>query len=549
MNIIEALRSRILKFLGTFRLNGNPNNERLTYINDDEAIRLSNIRTNRYWYIGDGDELLNWYTNQMVYGYMKNIIYNRNRRKMFWSVSMDENIKRVHSGIPKAIVDTTSNIIGMPNITAGPDDARLKEIFEENGFEMMLVQRSRPLAAVEGDGAWKININPALSKHPLIEWYGAEDWGPIVKSNLLVGMYFKSYYKDKRDRDYVLFETRSKRPNGLAIEFQLYRLDKQDNIVPVDINTIPELSDLQNQLLEGYDGLMAVPLKYYFDPIHPNRGKSMYDGKVDLFDMLDEILTLASQTNRVSSPIEYWPTDMLRRTQNGVPVAPYVYNRQYVKIDSMPDGDGNMNNQIQTTQPDLNFDQYMRLFQDTLGTVLIGILSPSSLGIDIAKDDNADAQREKEKQSIFTRNTFIKNETKALKKLCEMVLDAQDYMDTAIVKNGTHEITIKYDEFANPSFESELQILGPAWTSGEISTERYVSLLWAGKLSDEEMAKEVAWLDENKQKDDFDMSALEGHENEVNGRFGIQGEVKEEESLDEPQKPIPGADIQGMPKR
>lgn len=547
MNIVEALKNKILRFLGIFRLSSNPNSERLTYINDDEAIRVSNIRANKTWYIGDGDELLNWYTNQQTYGWAKNPIYNRNRRQYFWGMSINEMIKRIHSGIPRAIVDTTSNIVGMPTITlSGEDDARLQEIFEENDFEFMLTQRSRPLTLVEGDGAWKININPALSKHPLIEWYDAEDWGPIIKSNLLIGMYFKSYYKNADDKNFVLFETRSRRPDGLAIEYQLYELGKNDSLMPCPLDTFDELKGLQNQLIQGYTDLMAVPVKYYFDPLRPNRGKSIFDGKLDLFDFMDEILTMAGQTDRVSIPVEYIHVDLLRRTKDGTPILPNIYNRQYVKLDSAADGEGNLDTRIETTQPDLNFNQYMQLFQDTLGTVLIGVLSPSSLGIDIAKKDNADAQREKEKQSIFTRNTIIKNETKALRKLCEMALIAQDYIDYGQIQNKKYEITVKYDEFANPSFESELQILGPAWTSGEMSTERYVSLLWAGKLSDEEMAKEVAWLDENKQKDDFDLSALEDHENEIRNRADISGEGSPEKAPDGAEEPVSRDNLQRM---
>ena len=531
MNVVEWIKNKALKILGLVKLSSDPNSERLTYINDDEAIRLSNIKANRVWYLGDGDELLNWYTNQQTYGWAQNPIYNRNKRQYFWGMSINEAVKRVHSGIPKAIIDTISNVVGMPTITCDFND-RLQDIFEENNFEFMLTQQSRAMTLVEGDGAWKININPRLSKHPLIEWYSAENWGPLYKSNILIGMYFKSYYKDAKDKNYILFELRTKRPEGLAIQYKLFQLAKNNELLTCSVDKIPELQGLQDQLIQGVNSLLAVPNKYYFDPLYPNRGKSIYDGKLDLFDMMDEILTQAGQTNRVSTPVEYFPTDLLQRTNKGQPVLPKLYNRQFVKVDSMPDGDGNVKNEITTTQPDLNFDKYGMLFSDTLGNALIGCLSPSSLGIDIAKKDNADAQREKEKQTIFTRNTIIKNETKALVQLCNMLLMCQDYMDIGRFEEKDYNISIKYDEFANPSFESELQILGPAWVQGEISTERYVSLLWAGKLSDEEMVKEVAWLDENRQKDDFNMDALMEHENETRVRTDLQSEESAQETAD-----------------
>ncbi len=533
MNITQKIKNRVMKILGLAKIS-NPNSERLTYINDDEAIRVSNIRANRCWYIGDGDELLNWYTNQQTYGWASNPIYNRNRRQFFWGMSINEMVKRIHSGVPKAIVDTISNIVGMPEITS--PDPRLDEILEINNFDFMLMQQSRPMTMVEGDGSWKININPVLCKHPLIEWYSAENWGPIIKSNIELGMWFKSYYKDGKDKNYILYELRTLRPEGLAIEYELYQLGKNDELMSCKLDKIPELEGLQNQLIEGVHCLLAVSNRYYFDPLHPNRGKSIYDGKLDSFDLMDEILTQAGQTNRVSTPVEYYPVDLLERTKKGQPILPKLYNRQYVKVDATPDGDGNINNKIETTQPDLNFDKYMQLYYEVLGSSLIGLCSPSSLGIDVAKKDNADAQREKEKQTTFTVHTINSNEAKSVVKLCNMLLMAQDYMESGVMLEKDYQISVRYNEFGNPTFESELQVLGPAWSNGQISTERYVSILWAGKLSDEEMQKEIAWLDDNKKQDDFDMNALMEHENEINNGAGIPEGGQQEESIVEAQE-------------
>ena len=532
MNPLEFIKKKIFRAKGLIKTS-NPASERLTYINDAEAIRISNIRANRYWYIGNGDELLNWYTNQQTYGYAQNPIYNRNKRQYFWGRSVIEQFKRIHSGVPRAIMDTLSNIVGMPTATGNEVNvARLHDIFDVNDFEFMLCQRARPMASVEGDGAFKININPSLCNHPLIEYYGAEDWGPIKKSNVLLGMYFKSYYKDKNDKDYVLFETRSLRNEGLAIEYDLFKIDKSNQMIPCELKTIPELEGLKSKLINGLKNLLAIPLKYYYDPINPDRGKPIFDGKLDLFDFLDEILSQAGQTNRVSTPVEYYPTDLLKRTDRGQPMLPNVYNRQYIQVEGTIDGDGNTNSQIQTTQPDLNFEQYDNLYTSVLNDTLIGILSPATLGLDLARKDNAEAQREKEKQSIFTRQLFVKSETKVLKIFFNMLLMADDYIATGIIEDKDYDIGIKYDEFANPSFESEVQILGPAWSNGQISTERYVSLLWAGKLSDEEMAQEIAWLDENKQKDDFDINSLMEHENETNDRINLQEEESKQENID-----------------
>lgn len=258
-----------------------------------------------------------------------------------------------------------------------------------------------------------------------------------------------------------------------------------------------------------------MPCKFFYDPLNKNYGRSIFAGKIDLFDDLDQILSQDSQTVRVSTPVEYYPVDVLERNGNGQPIMPKVYNRQFLKKETAPNGDGVTDGTIQTTQPQLNFQQYSLDAQDKLGYILTGLLSPATMGIDIAKKDNAEAQREKEKVTIMTRNNIIASETKIIKELMSIALDLQEYIDTgSITQSKEHEIDINFNEFANPSFESEIQILGSAWSNGELSTERYVKMLWDGKLSDEEMAKEIQYLEENKSKDNLMMGDFE-NENAV----------------------------------
>ena len=509
MTLNEYVKGKVLKYLKIDKLEGTPNDNRLTFISDDEAIRVENIRANKIWYIGDGDELLNYYTNQAAYGWVSNPIYNRNRRNYFWGISsVETNIKRIHSGIPRALIDTITNIVGLPKIKTDP---RWERIADNNNFSFRLLQQVRPMSLVEGDGCWKINFNTKLSKTPLFEYYGAEDWEPIVQSEILMGIIFKSYYKDSKDRNYVLIETRSLEEDGCLIEYNLFRLGKKNDLSEADFENVPELAWLKDNPRQfiGVRKLFAQPVKFYYNPLYKNRGKSLYDGAIDFFDMLDEIWSQASQTDRVSTPVEYYDTSILDRTRDGIPILPTKYNRQYVATVRPTTGDGVVKQDgIVTTQPDLNFDKYGMLASDVLSYILIGRLSPSSLGIDVAKKDNAEAQREKEKQTLFTRNTIIDQETKQLKELINMALIIQDYLDTGVMNNTDYDVSITYDEFANPSFESELQILGPALSQGHISIKQYLRLLWGDKLDEAELAEEQQYLEENQQKDDLDLEAM-----------------------------------------
>ena len=528
MNIIEAIKRRILKFLGIEKLSENPNGERLTFISNEEDIIRQNLIEFKTWYIGNSDELLNYYTNEQLYGNMREPIYNRNRRNYFWGISSQEgDIKRVHSGIPNAIVSTLVNAIGDSKITSSDSiiESRIDKIKKYNDMTHLINQQQMPLTLVEGWGAFKVSFNKSLSDCPIIQYYEGQNVEFVYSFGILVGIIYKDYYK-YQNRDYILLETRRICDGNSVIEYELFRLEKSNDVTSVPLETIPELSGLTNVVIPGLKKVLGVPSKFFFDPLNPNYGKSIYNGKVDLFDDLDQDLSQCSQTVRVSTPVEYYPVDLLERQNNGIPKMPKVYNRQYVAKEGMPDGDGNKDGTIQTTQPDLHFDSYSENAKNILDFILTGILSPATMGIDIAKKDNADAQREKEKVTIMTRNNIIDREQKILKELMELCLIVEEYLETESISLVEYDISVTFNEFANPSFENELQVLGPAWSAGQISTEQYVDILWGDKLSKEDREKEIAYLENSRMQDNLQIGDFENEE-----PIGANREQEEENSI------------------
>ena len=229
MKLVDYIRSIVFKMLGLQRLANNPNDDRLTFISNDEEIHIAEIRAAKIWYMGNANELLNFYTGRDAFGFIRNPIYNRNEVNMFWSKSAAEcNIHRIHSGIPKAIVDSISYIVGTPTINN--QDALVQELLETNDFNYKLTNTARPMALAQGDGCWKWNISPILADFPILEYYEAEDWEPIEKSGILLGVIFKNYYKDKKGKDYILIETRRLEPRGCVIEYKLYKLEKGNEL-------------------------------------------------------------------------------------------------------------------------------------------------------------------------------------------------------------------------------------------------------------------------------------------------------------------------------
>ena len=137
----------------------------------------------------------------------------------------------------------------------------------------------------------------------------------------------------------------------------------------------------------------------------------------------------------------------------------------------------------------------------------------------------------------MTRNNIIAGETPSNKKLVKLALVLKEYMDTGFITKQDYNINVQYNEFANPSLENTIPVLGGAWSQGQISTEKYVNMLWGDKLTDEEKLKEIQWLDENKQKDeDFDIDALgENDERTINeplDEYDISGEARGQENAE-----------------
>lgn len=511
MNIIEVIRRRILKYLGLEKLNENPNSERLTFIQDANDIIKQQVMEYKTWYVGNSDELLNYYTNEQLYGSAREPIYNRNRRNYFWGASsVETNIKRIHSGIPNAIVSTLVNAIGDAKITSNEEtiEMAIQKICKENDLTNLLNQQQMPLTLVEGWGAFKVSYNTQLCDTPIIQYYEANNVEFIYSFGVLVGIIYKDYYK-YQDKDYILLDTRRIVNGSSTIEYNLFRLEQGDEVIEVALDTIPELADLENVEIPNLKRILGVPSKFFFDINNKNYGKSIFNGKADLFDALDEDLSQCSQTVRVSTPVEYFPVDLLERQQNGLPKMPTAYNRQYIKKEGLPNGDGARDGEIQTTQPELNFDKYSENAKSILDFILTGLLSPATMGIDIAKKDNADAQREKEKITIMTRNNIIDRQQLILKDLMETCLIIQEYLDKGTITLTDYDISITYNEFANPSFENEIQILGSAYTNGQISTEKYVEILWGDKLSEEEKQKEINYLEEQKKTDELGIGDFE----------------------------------------
>ena len=542
MTILERMRARIRGVAGSVLKTKRPDDDRTTFINDNEKLGRMKLKEYDVWYDGDGDELLNFYTRENYIGFNYEPFYMRNKKNYFWAISSTEaQIKRTHSGQPRNIVDTLVNIMPFPLISAGEDTNKLQAVVRESGLEQVYKDEQLPLTLVEGWGCWKINWDKDVSDYPSVEYVSAENVDFIYKNGKIIGIVFKNYYTSDKKR-YLLLETRSIewKPNSsaaegsegervLVITNELYELpmnmaatDDDTPLKKVDLKTVPELESVEERIEIGpFDKLFAVPCVLLGNTSRQwGYGRSIFTGKIDLFDDLDQALSQSSNAVRLSTPIEYIDEEYLERDKNGLPKKPKAYDRKYVMMKGQKNGDGLATGQpVQITQPSVEFSRYSDHAVQILLQILNGILSPATLGIDIAKKDNAAAQREKEKVTIFTRNALINGEERILRSLMEQMLMAKEFMDTGAVSVHAYDISVKFNEFADDSFENKLEALGKAYDMEEISTDMYLNKLYGDTLSAEERAAEKEFLESARQ------ARTEAYSNADGGGANTQGMI------------------------
>lgn len=527
MRIADYLNKKIIALAGGISWYGGEQEEdRLILINNKRDVVESKLKEYDVWYQGDSDELLNFYTLQTNIEYNYEPIYTRNKRGYFWSIASTENdIKRTHSGQPRNIIDTMVSLIGKPEIKAGISDVEISEsrkklmsVLEENEFWDTYMFEQMPMTMVEGWGCWKIDWDTEESEYPMLKYYRAKDVDFVYKDKRMSAIIFKDYYTDGKFKSYMITETRAIQKGNLYIYKEVFRM-AGDDVQPLsefDVRNIEGLEDidLEPVIIEKFRKFLAVPCIFYKDVVNNDGyGRSMFTGKIDLFDDLDQCLSQSSNTVRRSTPVEYFNTDFLERDSNNLPVMPHVYDRKYTSFVGGKTVDGVQNTQtpVQVTQPQLMFNEYSVEAQNILLQIISGIMSPATLGIDVAKKDNADAQREKEKITIFTRNVLIQAETRILKNLFNQILMAVQLMKDNICTCTDYNIGIKYSEFADDSFENKLKNLGEAYIKGTLSTDMYLSKLYGESLSTDELQKEKEYLEE-KNSEESDMPNMEDME-------------------------------------
>ena len=474
MRWVTALSDNIKRGIRSW-LQIQPSSPYSIQIQETIDFELNAIR-NRIWYRGDSNELDQLYHSVNEYA----------DKHKFWAsrCTPGMEMRKIYTGLPGLIVRILSSIVLSDmndfEFTLPVQQELWKEIEKENKFRKAL-ERSLKEVLYIGDGAYKVTIDTNLSQYPILEWYSGDRIEIIEEHGRLKEVIFKTPYMDHRQQ-YVLYEHYGKG----YIKSELYRGEAQ-----VDIKSIEATKNISDWEFDK-PVILAVPLKVYESTKWEGRGGSIFDGKLDSFDAFDEAWSqwmdaLRAGRARTFIPESYIPKD----PETGMLLKPSPFDNRFIVGDD--DLSENGKNAINTEQPSIPHESYLASYVTALDLCLQGIISPSTLGIDVKKLDNAEAQREKEKATLYTRNAVVEALQETLPDIVSACINAYHIL----LKQPIEEVKVEipFGEYANPSFESQVETLSKARPGSPVmSIEAQVEEMWGDSKKDKWKAEEVSRL-------------------------------------------------------
>lgn len=450
-----------------------PAREREIVIVEPHTFHADVIR-NKLWYRGDSAELEQYFKKTARWDVEK---------ARFWAAKAQGSVRKMHSGIVSTVIDRYRDMVlaDMDEISLGNAETEelWKKMFESADLNNAIGEGIAG-ALASGDGAFKITADEC-SPYPIVEFYDAENVAFTYTHSQLKEIKFYTTYKEGSK------ELRLEETYGYGyIRYKLY----DDFGKETSLKRLPETAHLMDIGIEG-DLLLAVPLRILTSTKYKGRGKALFDAKTDVLDGLDEVISQWMDAIRMGRIKRYIPENLIPRdpdTGQLLPANPF--DNDFIAIgENMAE---KSNQQVEISQPQISYEAYVSSYASFLDMVLQGIISPSTLGIDLKKTDNAESQREKEKVTLHVRNKIVDALNETLPELIRTVLQCYDLMCGKAP--GEYEATVKFGEYASPDFGTTVDTVGKAKQYGVMSLETSVDQLYGDTWTQEEKEAEVERL-------------------------------------------------------
>lgn len=438
----------------------------------------ANVLKNQIWYRGDPEELSQYFKQAQV---------NDTATNRFWAAVPHGKVRKIHSGIVSIVIDRYKDIItaDLDGVDFGesedvhPIADAWEDIAKDCDFTGLLGDAISG-ALASSDGAFKISIDPN-NPYPVVAFYEADSVEFVTKGRKVTAVKFYTPFQ-KENKEYRLEEE-------YGIGYVHYRLFSEDG-KQVEMSEVEEVAGLKDTTFNG-DFMMAVPLVIFRSGKWPGRGKALFDSKTDALDALDEVISQWLDAIRMGRVKRYIPEDMVPRdTETGKLLEPNAFDNDFIAIGSMKTEGAQ--DKIDVSQPQISYEAYVNSYASFMDLVLQGIMSPATLGIDLKKTDNAEAQREKEKVTLHVRGKIVDALNDALPLLIERIMMTNDLMYGPAAKE--YEVSVKFGEYASPDFGTTVETVVKAKQGGVMSIEQSVEELYGDTWTREDKDAEIARL-------------------------------------------------------
>lgn len=476
----------------------------------------TNAIKNKIWMRADPYELQQFYKQTW------------NEDDSFWGASPVIGIRKIHSGLPALIVDTLTGItlrdFNGIKLNNSSEQIEFDGIMKENDFEELLKEAVQTCLAL-GDGAFKGSFDSNISDKIILEFYPADRIELVKKRGRLIEIVFKTIYEHDKKK-YIL-----KEHYGYGyIKYVLSDLASGD---PVSLDSIPQTAELFDVKFAGYQEdekghvrqkgtlMMACFMKIYDSAKWKGRGSSIFDKKISSFDAFDEIISQWADAVRNGRAVSYIPETLIpHNPETGRAMKMNSFDLRFIKTEG--NGKEGVADKIETVQPEIKSQNYLDSYITFLDLCLQGLISPSTLGIDTKKLDNAEAQREKEKTTLATRGNIVDTLQRIIPLVVNMSLQATDVLNNKTPREIV-DVTVNFGEYASPSFEATVETVGKARTNGIMSTEAAVEEMYGDSKDDDWKAEEVRRIKEEQGITELDEPTILNIEDEEDGE-GVQKE-------------------------
>lgn len=437
---------------------------------------LENVVRNKLWYQGNSAQLEQFFQKTAKCDVEK---------ARFWAAHAQGSVRKIHSGIVAIVVDRYRDIVlaDLDAVDFGEGRQVIKELWEDIFKKARLndvIGKGIAGALASGDGAFKLTAD-GCSSYPIVEFYDAENVDYVYVHAQLTEIKFYTTYLS-RNKEYRLEESYGRG----YIKYKLYDESGKEAAMKL----LPQTAHLIDIGIAD-DIMLAVPFKVLSSAEYKDRGRALFDAKTDVLDGLDEVISQWIDAIRMGRIKRYIPDSLIPRDElTGKPLPANPFDNDFIAIgDSMAE---KAQHQVEISQPQISYEAYVASYASFLDMVLQGIMSPSTLGIDLKKTDNAESQREKEKVTLHVRNKIVDALNETLPELIRTVLQCYDLMCGKTA--GDYQPAVKFGEYASPDFGTAVETVGKAKQYGVMSLETSVDQLYGDTWTEEEKQAEVERL-------------------------------------------------------